>query len=797
MRINFIQLFLIFALLPTSLLWAKIPPDKEATTWAINELSKLSFEEQLAQLIWFNESEHTLKKASIVTDLPFKIDEANKLAISYSILNIFDGIESTDKSPVPFPSKSIRKTISNQEISFALEVYSADIIIDINPTPNTLFYGVSLNNSETSLTPHFRSDSLLIALNQYDQVWWLSQPENALIALTKGKKVSKKLKKNIYILAEKALAKKYEVHSIKNNRIAPENFDNYTRWAWKQYSSAITLLNNPGKLPLKTLDSHYFCTTTIGDDDFYGFRRHLDFYTTHSYYANALDFKTEYNLKRLSSYDYLIVPAKTLTNVEINNLNSLSNQMNVILAWFSTSPPPKELSDNITQIQTFQLNGVTEALVPQLIFGALGFVANKSNISYAPPSVATLPVGRLQFGPPALVYLDSKTLGKIDTLVENGIRQQATPGSQILVAKNGIVVYYQNFGHKTYQNQDAIKDQYLYDLASLTKVMATTQAIMFLTERGMLNLDRPIAHYLPEMWGTDKEFIPVREILAHQAGLYPYIPFWKQVLPKRDLEAALTHKKSKDAYQIGKNTYIAPYLQDSLLSWSIHSKRLRKSDSEQPYGYRYSDIGFIILKTLVERIVNQPLNQFLDQNLYAPLGMNHTTFTPLCKFSEEEIVPTEGNGKFRIGELTGFVNDQNAALLGGVSGHAGLFGNALDLAKLMQLQLQLGTYGGTTFLYPETILNFTKRQYVGNRRGLGWDKPSRGSYGPTTDLASQKTFGHTGFTGTAAWADPEHQLIFIFLSNRVYPDAGNFKLNELNIRTRIQGLLYEAIDFNN
>jgi len=327
--------------------------------------------------------------------------------------------------------------------------------------------------------------------------------------------------------------------------------------------------------------------------------------------------------------------------------------------------------------------------------------------------------------------------------------------------------------------------------------MATTQAVMFLTERGMLDLDKPIAHYLPEMWGTDKAFIPVREILAHQAGLYPYIPFWKQVLPKRDLAAALTHKKSKDAYQIGKDTYIAPYLGDSLLSWSIHSKRLRKLNTEQAYGYKYSDIGFIILKTLVERIVNQPLDAFLDQNLYAPLGMNHTTFTPLCKFSVEDIVPTEGNGKFRIGELTGFVHDQNAALLGGVSGHAGLFSNAVDLAKLMQLQLQLGAYGGSTYLYPETILNFTKRQYVGNRRGLGWDKPSRGSNGPTTDLASQKTFGHTGFTGTAAWADPEHQLIFIFLSNRVYPDAGNFKLNQLNIRTRIQSLLYEAIDFNN
>ena len=797
MRIYFIQFFLAVLFLPMNFSWAKTPPSKKATSWARAEVNKLSFEEQLAQLLWFNDSESTSKKASIVTTIPSEIDTLNKNDLTYSILNIFNGVESTDNSPIPFPSNSIRKSISDQETIYAQEVYSADLIIDVNPSTSALFYGVSLKNNVTTLTPHFKSDSLLIALNLYDQIWWLSNPEKAKEVLTKGKKVNKKLRKQISILAESALAKKYEVHRAKKNSEAPNNFDNYTRWAWKQYSSAITLINNPVKLPLKTLDGKYFCTTTLNSDNFFGFRRHLAFYTTHSYYPNALDFETEYNLKRLSNYDYLIVPAEMLTTIQIENLNTLSNEINVILAWFSTAPLPKDLSNNITQIQTSQLNGVTESLVPQLIFGALGFVSNESSISYAPPSISTLPLGRLQFGPPALVHLESKTLAKIDTLVENGIRQQATPGSQILVAKNGIVVYYQNFGHKTYEYQDAIQDHYLYDLASLTKVLATTQAIMFLTERGMLDLDKPIAHYLPEMWGTDKEFIPVREILAHQAGLYPYIPFWKQVLPKRDLEAALTHKKTKDAYQIGKDTYIAPYLGDSLLSWSIHSKRLRKSDDEQPYGYRYSDIGFIILKTLVERIVNQPMDQFLDQNLYAPLGMTHTTFTPLCKFSEEDIVPTEGNGRFRIGELTGFVNDQNAALLGGVSGHAGLFGNALDLAKLMQLQLQLGTYGGTTFLYPETILNFTKRQYVGNRRGLGWDKPSRGSYGPTTDLASQKTFGHTGFTGTAAWADPEHQLIFIFLSNRVYPDAGNFKLNELNIRTRIQGLLYESIDFNN
>ncbi len=749
---------------------------------------KNNFNEQLSHLIWYSSSKAASHQKNIVSK-----KASNKTNAFYKILTIFNGVDATINAQIPFPAQSVRKGTNSEAIQYAQSIYNVDFVIDVFPPKGIQFYGININGNNAKLTTHFNSDSLLIALKTYDQVWWLSTEEEAIDVLTNGKKISKKLKKTIADLSHKAIKKKNAIIGLRDKEVSKETINNYQRWAWKQYSSGVSLLNNPANLPIKTLDTATFCTVTLTKENFYSFNRHLNFYASFDYFTTLLK-ETE---KQLAHYSYVVIPATQLSSAQIFSLNKLSASTKIILAWFAEATPPKNLSAAITQIHIPQLNGVTKAIIPQLIFGALGFTSIKNDISYAPASVATLPIGRLQFGPPSLAFLDAATLKKIDTLVENGIRQHAMPGSQILISKNGIVVYYQNFGTKTYEHSDAIKDHYLYDLASLTKVMATTQAIMFLVERGMLDLDLPIAHYLPEMWGTDKEFIPLREILAHQAGLYPYIPFWKQVLPKRDLANALTHKKSKDAFQIGQDTFIAPYLQDSLLSWSIHSKRLRKPNTEQPYGYKYSDIGFIILKTLVERIINQPLDAFLNQNLYAPLGMNHTAFNPLSKFYAHNIVPTEGNGKFRVGELTGYVNDQNAALIGGVSGHAGLFSNALDLAKLMQMHLQLGTYGGTTFLYPKTILNFTKRQYVGNRRGLGWDKPSRVANGPTTDLASQKTFGHTGFTGTAAWADPEHQLIFIFLSNRVYPDAGNFKLNQLNIRTRIQGLLYEAIDFNN
>lgn len=793
MRLVFAHFLLVCIVAHSVTIKAEISPDKKAA----QVLGKLSFEKQLALLLWADEAYESkvIPGGLVCNDADFLTEHKNPL--TYSVINLYKGVPASEQTSIPFPSNAIRENKTEKTFDFAYSIYHPDFVIDLPIDKKAAFYGIKIKKGILDVTPHYRKDSLKEAIEQYDNVLWNGSYDAAKEVLTKNKKTTKKLRKLVYTQALKSLTQRFTLKSAFKPKASTKEIDAYTRWAWAVYRTGISLINNSAKLPIQTLDNAYFCTTTLGQDDYTSFRRHLNFYVEHAYYPNALDYDTPYNLKRLASYSYVIIPASRLTQPQLDNLNTLAGKTKVVLVWYKNELPPKSLSTKITQIMVPQHNGVTEALVPQLIFGAIGFSSIKSTIPYAPPSFATFPLGRLQFGPPALVHLDTDVLSRIDTVVENGIREQAMPGSQVLIAKNGIVVYYQNFGHKTYESKSTIKDNYLYDLASLTKVTATTQAIMFLAERGFLDLDVPIAHYLPEMWDSDKAFIPVREILAHQAGLYPYIPFWKEVLPKRDLSNALTHKKSKNALEIGKGTYIAPYLKDSLLSWSIHSKRLKKYNNEQPYGYRYSDIGFIILKTLVERLTNQPLDDFLEQNFYAPLGMSRTTYKPLCKFPEEEIVPTEGNGKFRVGELTGYVNDQNAALLGGVSGHAGLFSTAIDLAKLMQLQLQLGTYGGTTYFYPETILNFTRRQFVNNRRGLGWDKPSASSHGPTSGLASPETFGHTGFTGTAAWADPDHQLIFVFLSNRVYPDPGNFKLNQLNIRTRIQDILYEAVDYNN
>ena len=388
--------------------------------------------------------------------------------------------------------------------------------------------------------------------------------------------------------------------------------------------------------------------------------------------------------------------------------------------------------------------------------------------------------------------MDAKVFDDIDEIVGEAIAAHAFPGCQILIAHEGSVIFNKNYGHYTYDSLLPVQDHTLYDLASLTKVLATTQAIMFLEERGLVDLNMPISHYLPELRGSNKEFMLIREIMTHQAGLFPYLPFWVQTLPGKKIGNALINQPTENYFQVSRGLFMNESMSDSIMSWSINSELIEKEDEDLPYEYKYSDIGFYLMKSLVERIINQPIDEFLDQNLYSPMGMG-TSFSPLCRYPEDNLVPTEVDMVFRKELVKGFVHDQNAVLFGGVSGHAGLFGNANDIAKLLQMHLQKGVYGGRQYFFPETIEQFTGKQYVRNRRGLGWDKPGPEPDGPVSQIASPDTFGHTGFTGTAIWADPEENLIFIFLSNRVYPSSDNLKLVELNIRTRIQDLAYGAI----
>ncbi|HRI80513.1 MAG TPA: serine hydrolase, partial [Cyclobacteriaceae bacterium] len=371
-----------------------------------------------------------------------------------------------------------------------------------------------------------------------------------------------------------------------------------------------------------------------------------------------------------------------------------------------------------------------------------------------------------------------------------------TPGCHVLVAKDGKVFFEQSMGSLSYDQKIPVTDETIYDLASVTKISATLQTTMFLAERGLIDLNKKASFYLPELRGSNKQDLILKDILTHQAGLWPTVFFWtKTIQNSRHLPEYYSTEESPDyPFPVSGNIFAVKSMKDSLWKWTIESK-MREKPARTPYDFRYSDVGSYILKELAERILNQPMEDFLAQNFYEPLGAYTIGYLPLNRFPIERVAPTENDTLFRKNLLVGYVHDQGAAMNGGIAGHAGLFGDANDLAKLGQLWLQKGHYGGLQYFKPQTIDLFSTKQYEGSRRALGYDRsPGSGEWvNPTSVYASSKTFGHTGFTGTCIWVDPEFNLVYVFLSNRVNPDMNNNKLSNLNIRPRIHDVIYQAM----
>ena len=383
----------------------------------------------------------------------------------------------------------------------------------------------------------------------------------------------------------------------------------------------------------------------------------------------------------------------------------------------------------------------------------------------------------------------------IDSMVMDAIEKKAIPGCQVLVAKKNKIIYNKAFGHLAGAGSPAVDLETVYDLASVTKVSATTVSIMKLLEEGKLSLDKTIGDYLPWVRGNEKEKITIKDLLLHQAGLYPYLKFYESLVEKDG------QFKPGLVTQVADNTHhqmITPskYLLDS---WedSIHNKIL-ESPISTPGKYVYSDNDFIFLGLIVEKISGMPLNEYATQKFYGPLGMKATGFLPFQKTSIEKIAASELDNYFRHELVQGSVHDEGASVMGGIAGHAGLFSNTTDLAKMYLMLLNQGQWEGQTYFNAATINLFTGYQANNSRRGLGFDKPEKdnaSSKDPYPCLsASPSTFGHTGFTGTCVWADPEKQLLFIFLSNRVFPTRDNKAFSALNLRTKIQEGLYATLN---
>jgi len=399
-------------------------------------------------------------------------------------------------------------------------------------------------------------------------------------------------------------------------------------------------------------------------------------------------------------------------------------------------------------------------------------------------------LNKLAFVLPEEIGYDHTALNYIDTIVIEGLNAKAFPGCQVLIASESNVIYNKAFGKLSYDsNALNVENHHLYDLASLTKMLATTLAIMKLYEENAIGLNDHLGLYLPFLKGTNKEHIPIKDVLTHQAGFIPFIPFYKKALGQTFKDSTVFNRKLSAFYSI--------QVADSLFIHKDYEQEIFKvianSDLKKPGEYVYSDLGFILLRKLVENISNQDFESFVNQHFYIPMNLGSIKFNPSQKnITKKQIAPTEFDSNFRNQTVLGFVHDPAAAMIGGVSGHAGLFSNANDIAVIMQMLLNGGTYGNIRILKTSTIDMFTKRQNKNSRRGLGFDKPETNPIKatPTSKNCSPLAFGHTGFTGTYAWADPKSKLIIVFLSNRVHPFAENNKLANLNIRTRIHDLIY-------
>ncbi len=479
-------------------------------------------------------------------------------------------------------------------------------------------------------------------------------------------------------------------------------------------------------------------------------------------------------------------------------LDSAAQSLQAAIVWVhlgkaATLPAYQDFKSFWAVLLLHQNNATTQSIAAQAIFGAISPKGRWQGFGLDMPLLS-----RLKYTLPEEVGLHTDNLPRLDSLLIAAIRQRAMPSCQVLIAKEGKVFYHKTFGYFRYDSLQPVHLHSLYDLASITKIAAGTLSIMKLVENKQLNLDKKLADYLPEWKRTNKTAITLRELFAHQSRLPAGINGWQQTLTQNGKPNPAYYSRVAKApflSQVADSLFANEQKMEKLVATAIQKTALLPQK-----GLLYSDLPFVISSWLVKKVAKQTIATFASKNFYQPLGANSLCFNPLQQFSKQEIVPTEYDSVFRKQQIQGTVHDETAALLGGISGNAGLFGNANDLAKLMQCYLQKGYYGGKTYLQAETLLNFTRNQYgwekQGNYRGLGFNRPAMNPNpsGHTAVAVSEQSFGHSGFTGTYTWADAENGLLFVFLSNRVYPTRENKLLLTTNLRTNLLQKIYEWLE---
>ena len=584
------------------------------------------------------------------------------------------------------------------------------------------------------------------------------------------------------------------------------------------YAGAMTVIENNGNiLPLQRTDQIRIATVSVNRLAMSEFQKTIDRYTNADHFFINPDNEQDahYVLSKLRDYDLVIAGFSSLDQKPAGaygvtpQLNTLFRQLSAldrsVMVWFGNPYGIARLDMSrkpSAMIIAYQDNKYTHQAAVQVIFGGLGAAGRLPvtiNGDYPEGfGIKTPGSMRLQYGYPENAGLSSEILySKVDSIVHSGLDSMAFPGCHVLIARKGIVVLNRCYGFHLYDSTEAVSENDLWDLASVTKVSAATPSLMLLNDRGLFDPDKTLGHYLPWYRFSNKGDMLLRDMLAHQAGLKSWIPFWRNTL-----ENDSTFRRG--IFRDYGNRRFALQVSDSIYMNRHYLKDMFREIRDSPRGekrYVYSDLTFILAAEIIESLTDTTIDKFAPENIYRPIGALNITYNPMQKYPRERIVPTEYDSLFRKQLLRGTVHDEGTAMLGGVSGHAGLFATGNDLLKLVEMYRRGGEYGGVRVLSSEVLQEYTRRQFPenNNRRGLGFDKPLLPNDTiPPEEMypcpsASPNSFGHSGFTGTFIWVDPDEEISYVFLSNRVYPTRDNSKLSDLSIRGNILQAVYDAI----
>jgi beta-glucosidase-like glycosyl hydrolase/CubicO group peptidase (beta-lactamase class C family) len=574
--------------------------------------------------------------------------------------------------------------------------------------------------------------------------------------------------------------------------------------------NSITIIKNKKNiLPIEDLKKHKkIAYVALGDDTGDQFLDALAKYSKiHKVDSNNLNEVID----TLEDFDLVVVgfhksnahPWKPyeFSNQELVWLHEIARKNKTILAVFA-SPYSLLNIKSFTNLEAvlvaYQNSEIAQEITAQTIFGAIEAtgklpVSIKNEFPVG-TGIITKSLQRLQYSIPEAVGMSSKKLARIDSVATVVLEEKMSPGLQVLVARKGVVVYEKSFGYHTDKKKNPVKNSDVYDVASLTKILASLPMLIKAEEEKKIALSSSVRKIVPRFKKSNKDTVTVQEILSHYGQLKAWIPFYKLTqdsITNKNLKKFYRAKKTKKfTIKVAEDLFLNSSYKDSIY------KYIRDAEQREKPGYKYSDLGYYIFKEALEKRYKKDLNVLVDDEFYKPLGANRMSYLPLAKFDKLSIVPSEKDSYFRHQLLHGYVHDMGAAMLGGVGGHAGLFANSNDVAKMMQLYLQKGYYGGKRYFKAATFDKFNKRYYSDKkvRRGLGFDKPQLDStIMATCGCVSDESFGHSGFTGAYTWADPVSGILYVFLSNRVFPTMENYGLVDQDIRTKIQQIIQEAI----